>query len=405
MSMRRLSSTIILLLLAMVSAFAAEDKVLGGKTESNGDNSLIKAFRHGKMTDQHTMSMSGGKKKKSDDIWQKIQKLGRDEVFLDISGHDILRWGVLLDHLDALDMPFNVPAMRDEGMEVARKIAYKSRLGKLIGDYIRYGVIAVEARRLGLHVKEEEFVEQRKAARETYGKMGDVGIKLTKLLDAPESFFEHNLTNALLWRAYKTQIVEPTIQVSNDEIHELIKIRHQQNSDIMATNMLKVAQIKEILSKVRRGMDFGDAAETWSEDDYADSRGIITEDDDDEVPKRFGEDDLPDELEAASSKLAVGEISDIIETPYAWHIIKLLKRNPATDENEATVELAQIMLEKEMLEPEINEAQAEAKIRLLKVNTQLKLKFVELLRTTKVDCQIPLSEKKGEGPSIKVKRL
>jgi hypothetical protein len=377
-----------------------------GKTGSADGNSLTKAFRHGKMIDQHTMSMSGGKKKeKADDIWQKIQKLGRDEVFLDIRGHDTLRWGVLLDHLDALDMPFNVPAMRDEGMEIARKIAYKSRLSKLVGDYIRYGVIAAEARRLGLQVKEEEFIEQRKAAREAYARMGDVGGKLTKLLDAPESFFEHNLTNALLWRAYKTKIVEPTIEISSEEIHELIQIRHRQNNDIMATNMFKVAQIRGILKKVRGGMDFGDAAETWSEDDYADSRGVITEDDDDEVPKRLGDGDLPDELEAACAKLSVGEISEVIETPYAWHIIKLLKRNPEKDDNEATVELAQIMLEKEMLEPEINEAQAEAKIRLLKVNTQLNLKFVELLRTIKVDCQIPLSEKKGQGPGIKVRRL
>ena len=108
--MDKLSRAIAFYLLSIISAFASEGKVMEGKTGSADGNSLTKAFRHGKMIDQHTMSMSGGKKnEKADDIWQKIQKLGRDEVFLDIKGHDTLRWGVLLDHLDALDMPFNVP--------------------------------------------------------------------------------------------------------------------------------------------------------------------------------------------------------------------------------------------------------------------------------------------------------
>ena len=90
-----------------------------------------------------------------------------------------------------------------------------------------------------------------------------------------------------------------------------------------------------------------------------------------------------------------------METPYSWHILKLMKRNPETEGEEESVELAHVMVEKELIVPSITEEQARKRILNKKLRIELKRLFPTLFEEAKINCKIPLfdgSSKRGKRP-------
>ena len=157
-------------------------------------------------------------------------------------------------------------------------------------------------------------------------------------------------------------------------------------------------------------MDFGEAAEKWSECNTADTKGVFMDEDENGVltPAHLTEGDVREELEQAYAKMQVGEISDVVETPYSWHILKLLARHEETDEDEASVELAHIMIEKAALRPELTEAQAKQRLTNAMLKYELAKQFADLVKTIPITCKIPLFDTEANGaksPKIQVKRL
>ena len=76
----------------------------------------------------------------------------------------------------------------------------------------------------------------------------------------------------------------------------------------------KFAETKKILSEIRKGKDFAEAAKEYSEDISASSGGDVGF-----VEKGK----MVPEFEKAVYRLKAGEISDIVETEYGFHIIKV----------------------------------------------------------------------------------
>lgn len=372
------------------------------QAEGRPKDVLSKAFQSAKPTGKKMVSVANsGKRKNTADV---LAELKDDDTLLDIDGVFKLKWGLIRKHVEILCMEIDRPDMEESGNEAVKKIAFQSMFRKLLRDYIEHGVFAVEARRLGITVKEEEFQKYRQIARDKYAEMGDVGKALTKLMDSGESFYEHNLTNALYWKAYRTKEIEPKIELPDDDVRRFMGMQHEKNLNVLATNNFKRVLIGDILAKVKGGMDFGDAAEKWSDDDSADTRGVMM-DDHGEVTLKFTKDDLDEKIAAQCWQMKVGELSGVIETPYAWHIVKVLKRNPATDDDEETIEFAQIKLEKEFLEPEFSEGEARDKAKTLILRSAMRAKFAELLKRTHIDSKIPLSDgDKGRGPRVKIER-
>lgn len=81
-------------------------------------------------------------------------------------------------------------------------------------------------------------------------------------------------------------------------------------------------EIKEkmasILKEARSGVDFGELAKKYSEDPGSKDKGGLYE--------NFGRHRMVKPFEDASFTVPVGEISDIVETRYGFHIIKVLSR-------------------------------------------------------------------------------
>ena len=375
--------------------------------EGEGANGLSRTFQTATPIAKNVYSVSKRKAtEKSGGMEQLLKSIGDDGVLIAIDGRDTLKWGLLRRHVEALCVGIdNRPDMQAEGNAAVRKVMFQTKLRKLLKDYVEHAIFAVEARRLGVKVPHAMFEEYRAKARAGYAKMGESGKVLLKLMGEGESFYEHNLTNALYWLEYKNQIVKPMTETDDGEVRKMMDIVHSANAAVVATNLYKKVLVFDILKKVKGGMDFGDAAEKWSDCESSAPRGVMMNGTDD-YPERFGEGDLPEGVWNALSGLKEGEMTGVVETPSAWHIVRLLRRNDAPSQEERTVEIAQIMLEKDMLQPELSPAQARQRVQDVKTAAVLKTRFDELVRTVKVESKIPLWE--SSDPSkrrVKVKRL
>ena len=379
------------------------EQVAPQKTNEKKTGDVVSRAFHSsaKPAGANKVTVAGSAKGKSGKTtWDIIAGLKDDDVLIDIGGTFRLKWGLLRRHVEVLCKDIDRPDMRAEGNEAVKKITFQSMCRKLLKDYTEHGVFALEARRLGLTVDEEEFRKYRQMAREAYSRKGEIGAELIRMMESGESFYEHNLTNALYWKAYRAKEIEPKIELPDEDVRRFIGMRHKKNLRVLATNDVKKVMIKDILDKVRGGLDFGEAAEKWSDDDSADTMGIMM-DDGGEAVMKFAKDDLEGKIADWCWRLEPGMVSDVIETPYAWHIVKLLKRNPPADGEEETVEFAQIKLEKEFIEPELGEQEARDKARSLILRAAMKSKFAELLKRTKIDSKIPLGDKGGSRRRIK----
>ena len=397
------------LLAWVLAAFLPFGPSLGADTAANGPKGVSRAFQKGKSSGGNVVSITerkSARKEKEKSTEQLLKELGDEDVLVKIGDFDALKWGLLRRHVEALCVGIERPEMQMEGNAALRAIMFQSRVRRLLKDYIEYAMFAAEARREGVTVAPEMYATYRARARAGYAKMGESGKALLKLMDGGESFYEHNLTNALYCLEYQKRVLAPMTETDDGEIKKMMGIVHSANSAAVATNLYKKALAVDILSKLDGGMDFGDAAEKWSDCESSATRGVMMNGTD-EHPERFAGGDLPKAVEEALAKMKEGERSGIIETPFAWHIVRLLKRNVLPEEDgETTVEIAQILLEKEMLQPELLPEQARARIREIKMKAVTKMKFRELLGKVKIDCKIPLWEPADPTKKhVKIKKI
>ncbi len=358
---------------------------------------ISRAFDNARQVGRNVYSMTGKKPAAAETSTESIlSKLKDDDVLVEIEGWDSLKWGLLRRHVEVLCSGIDRPDMQMEGNAAVKKIAYNMRLRKLLKDYMEHAVFAVEAKRIGLTVAPEKFEEYRAKAREGYAQMGDTGKSLQALMDGGESFYEHNLTNALYWLAYKEKEMVSLCKTDEREIAKMIGIRHSANLATTATNLQRRAFMSEMLVKLKGGMEFGEAAELWSDSESSSTRGVVM-DEADERPARVAEDDLPTQVWSALVGLKDGEVSGVIDTPKAWYIVRLLKRNAAEEDNGPTVEMAEIVVEKDLLDPEFSPKQAQGYIESIKMKALTKATFQELVAKVKINSKVPLWDSSGPG--------
>ncbi|MGD0816096.1 MAG: peptidylprolyl isomerase [Verrucomicrobiota bacterium] len=86
---------------------------------------------------------------------------------------------------------------------------------------------------------------------------------------------------------------------------------------------------REIKARADKGEDFGKLVKQYTEDaSVKETGGVFT----------FTRGRADPEFEAAAFSLKTNQISDVVETRYAYHIIKLLKKTPATKESFSAIE-------------------------------------------------------------------
>lgn len=100
--------------------------------------------------------------------------------------------------------------------------------------------------------------------------------------------------------------------------HILLKTQDDNGKELSAEKKKEAKKkAEEALAKVKSGEDFAKIAKEYSEDSSASSGGELG---------TFGRGQMVTEFENAAFSMKPGQISDIVETPYGYHIIKVTDR-------------------------------------------------------------------------------
>lgn len=277
-------------------------------------------------------SLGKASRKKAEEKVRARQTHARTDICLDFSGEK-LTWGDVEDYVDLqlLEAPLNIPP--EATVEQVQQIIARSkvRLEEIaINAFLRDALLAVEAKKCGLSVSDAELAAALNAGTAKSLKKATGEKIVPKLLD-PNGYFARKQRNYILTKKYRDSVLAPALVVSSNDIAVCMAARHQANEDAAATNQLLKARIEDFLAKIKAGeLDFGETAY-----EFSDCGSCMTNGD-------WGEFDrdcsllqpLKDFIFAPSR----AEMSEIIETPYSYHIVKILQRYYDEDEESGTSE-------------------------------------------------------------------
>ncbi len=142
---------------------------------------------------------------------------------------------------------------------------------------------------------------------------------------------KENIETDLLIQAYLDSQLEKLTNVTEAEIRQAYEtdktasVRHillltQGKTDEEKTEIRKA--MEDILARARAGEDFAELAQQYTEDPGSKESGGLYED--------FGRGRMVKPFEDAAFSVPVGEISDLVETQYGYHILKIVERKRET---------------------------------------------------------------------------
>jgi foldase protein PrsA len=144
-------------------------------------------------------------------------------------------------------------------------------------------------------------------------------------------FVKESIANDLMIENYLDDYFASKIPISEDDVQKVYgedktaSVRHillltQEKSEEEKKGIY--GKMEQILARAKKGEDFAELAKIFSEDPGSKDKGGLYE--------NFGRGQMVPPFEEASFSVPVGEISDIVETTYGYHIIKVIDRKKET---------------------------------------------------------------------------
>lgn len=190
--------------------------------------------------------------------------------------------------------------------------------GTILGLIIDNKLLLLEAKSLGFGATDDEISAMVNAYR-SYMPEGrfdsDVGNDPKKLEQ-----FKSEVSDNIIMQKYLISIM-PQIDVSNDEISAFFA----QYSQMFSGDMVKASHILvdteakalDLLNQIKNGTDFAEIAKANSLDGSAAAGGDLG---------WFGRGATVAEFEAAAFNLSIGEVSDVVQTQFGYHLIKVMNK-------------------------------------------------------------------------------
>lgn len=161
------------------------------------------------------------------------------------------------------------------------------------------------------------------------------------------------MQKGLTIQTYLDEVLKSQTKVSEDELQQVYQedktasVRHillmtQGKSDSAKQEIHK--KMESILAEARAGADFAELAKKYTEDPGSKQNGGLYE--------NFGRGRMVKPFEDAAFSVPVGEISDIVETQFGYHILKVVDRQKETRPFDEIRE----QLEKQLKQKKFNEA-------------------------------------------------
>lgn len=218
---------------------------------------------------------------------------------------------------------------RVNGEKLTKEQLYQE-MYKLVGretqeDLVDRMLIMQEAEEKGIKVTPEEIQAELKSMKDTWGIASDE--ELDRMLALQGSSLEKVKEQIAMWHTVR-KLIAPTVTVTDDEARqyftdhpdefgqpEQVKVRH-----ILVDTRDEAVSI---LQDLRRGADFAKMAEQKSKDHAtAGSGGDLG---------FIKKGQMVPEFEKAAFSLNLGEISDVVQTQYGYHIIQALEKKAAVN--------------------------------------------------------------------------
>ncbi|MGQ5711266.1 foldase protein PrsA [Desulforudis sp. DRI-14] len=218
---------------------------------------------------------------------------------------------------------------RVNGEKLTKEQLYQE-MYKLVGretqeDLVDRMLIMQEAEEKGIKVTPEEIQAELKSMKDTWGIASDE--ELDRMLALQGSSLEKVKEQIAMWHTVR-KLIAPTVTVTDDEARqyftdhpdefgqpEQVKVRH-----ILVDTRDEAVSI---LQDLRRGADFSKIAEQKSKDHAtAGSGGDLG---------FIKKGQMVPEFEKAAFSLNLGEISDVVQTQYGYHIIQALEKKAAVN--------------------------------------------------------------------------
>lgn len=261
---------------------------------------------------------------------QEYRRHSREEVFYSCRG-DVLRWGEIEDYIDLLSKTSPVSLPPHATLEQISNITARARFkqAETAGNqYLQNCLLVSLARERGIVVSEGEVLKAVSNSVRKVRKSCRNDVLAASL--NPAGYLYRRQVGYLLVRKYFEQVVVPETEVSSEEVSKEIEDRKREISEAIAYNATLRPRIERYRAEILAGKrDFTETAEAFSECDSSLEGGVLGEFEADECS-------LLEELRAFVFSASTNEYSEVIETPYSYHFIKILARHYDDEESEET---------------------------------------------------------------------
>ena len=317
-----------------------------------------------------------------------LPNLKPEEPLITVNG-EVLTWGIAKRYADLQTASFRMPpGVTVEDFEAEKENITRRHVLKIAEHYISKTVLAQEARRHNLSLTSAEF-DSKKAEMAARIRQDSPKPELfLKELETPGSFMLIDMTNLLLTAKLSKEIIRPSLVVSDADAAQYIAQRESDNQAIKKFNAGLRPKITGLLKQLQEGASFADTAFAESDCSSSSEGGEWG---------TFKRGDIRPEITDAAFQMKEGDLSDIVETPYSYHILKLIKKNRGFVAKGSTepapvisVKLAHIMLEKKETLPTLDSASAKDELLTKREKEALAQLKERLIKSAKIVTPLPL---------------